>query len=170
MKWKNISSAERFEISILRSKGYSIRSIAKSLDRSPNSISYELRKNKTKGAYEPKKAQNKSRLRKRKRRFQWIKIEENKELKLRVIDGLKRKWNPDEISGRLKLEKKPFQISKNSIYRWLYSNRGQRYCPLLYSKRYREKKRTISRKRTIIPDRVDISRRFNGANTRNRYG
>jgi len=170
MKWKNISSAERFEISILRSKGYSIRSIAKSLDRSPNSISYELRKNKTKGAYEPKKAQNKSRLRKRKRRFQWIKIEENKELKLRVIDGLKRKWNPDEISGRLKLEKKPFQISKNSIYRWLYSNRGQRYCHLLYSKRYREKKRTISRKRTIIPDRVDISRRFNGANTRNRYG
>ena len=31
MKWKNISLAERSEIAILRSKGYSIRSIAKKI-------------------------------------------------------------------------------------------------------------------------------------------
>lgn len=99
-----------------------------------------------------------------------MKIEENRELRAYIITGLKRKWNPDEISGRMKKDKKPWRISKNSIYRWLYSNRGQSYCPLLYSKRYRPKPRRNPNKRVLIPNRVDISRRFKGADTRNRYG
>lgn len=170
MKWKNILASERDEIGILWSKGYSLRSIAQSLGRSPNTISYELKRNRTKGFYEPQKAQAKARLRKRMRRFQWMKIEENIELRTYVIAGLEQSWNPDEIAGRMKDEKRPFRVSKNSIYRWLYSVRGQRYCPLLYSKRYRRKPRKGSRQRVLIPDRIDISRRFKGADTRNRYG
>lgn len=170
MKWKNISSAERLEISILRSRGYSIREIAEKMRRSPNTISYELRKNATCGTYNPRKADAKSRVRKRMRRFQWMKIEENKELKRYIIDGLNKKWNPDEIAGRMTKERKPWRVSKNSIYRWLYSNRGQRYCHLLYSRQYRRKPRRGSKKRTLIPNRIDISRRFRGADTRSRYG
>lgn len=170
MKWKNISAAERGEISILRSRGYSMRSIAHCLGRSPNTISYELRKNKTRGAYEPRKAHGKARLRKRMRRLQWMKIEERGELKEYIIEKLKQKWNPDEIAGRMRKRKLPCHVSKNSIYRWLYSNRGQQYCSLLYSQRYRRRKRTGLKKRTLIPHRVDISRRFKGAATRNRYG
>lgn len=170
MKYTNISAAERLEIGILWSKRYSVRAIAKSLGRSPNSISYELKKNQVLGEYNPQKANAKSRLRKRMRRLQWMKIEEDKELKRHIIEGLQRKWNPDEISGRMRLEKKPRYVSKNSIYRWLYSYRGQRYCPLLYSKRYRRRKRIGSKKRTVIPHRVDISKRFKGAETRSRYG
>ncbi len=170
MKWKNISLAERAEIGILWSRGYSIRSIAKCLERSPNTVSYELRRNQTWGKYKPKEAHAKSRLRKRMRRFQWMKIEKGKELKRYIIEGLEKKWSPDEISGRMGKEKKPLRISKNSIYRWLYSARGQKYCRLLYSKRYRRKLRRGSKKRVLIPERVDISRRFRGADTRNRYG
>ena len=170
MKWTNISLAERRDIFILRSKGYSIRSIAKSMNRSPNTISYELKRNETKGEYEPDKAEAKSWLRKRMRKYQWMKIEEIPELRRHIIKGLKDKWNPDEISGRLKREKSPWYISKNSIYRWLYSNRGQAYCRLLYSQRYRRKPRMGSKQRALIPNRVDISRRFDGADTRNRYG
>ena len=162
--------AERREISILRSKGYSLRSIAKSMNRSPNTISYELRRNETNGEYEPDKAEAKSWLRKRMRKYQWMKIEDNQELRQYVIDGLNKKWNPDEVSGRMKKEKKPWYISKNSIYRWLYSSRGQIYCRLLYSQRYRRKPRKGSKKRVLIPNRVDISSRFRGADTRNRYG
>ena len=170
MKFKNISSVERLEISILKSKGYSIRSIAKKMERSPNTISYELRKNKTNGRYIPKKANDKSRLRKRMRKLQWMKIEEISELKKYIIEGLQKKWNPDEISGRMRLEKKPWYVSKNSIYRWLYTNMGQKYCHLLYSKRYHKRKRVGSKKRTLIPNRVDISKRFRGAENRTRYG
>ncbi len=170
MKFKNISSVERLEIGILKSRGCSVREIAKKMERSPNTISYELRRNKTNGRYNPKKAHAKSWLRKRMRRLQWMKIEEVKELKQYILEGLKKKWNPDEISGRMKLEKKLWYVSKNSIYRWLYSNRGQRYCPFLYSKRYHRRKRVGSKKRTLIPNRVDISKRFMGATNRTRYG
>ena len=170
MKWNNLTSADRAEISILKTRGYSVRAIAREMERSPNTISYELRRNKSNGSYNPRKANNKSRLRKRMRRLQWMKIEECAELKRYIIEKLNFKWNPDEISGRMRLEKLPFQVSKNSIYRWLYSSRGQRYCPLLYSKRYHRKRRTGSKKRTLIPNRIDISKRFKGAETRNRYG
>ena len=170
MKYKNLSVAERLEIGILWSKGYSSRSIAKILGRSPNTISYELRRNRVWGEYDPKKAQAKSWLRKRMRRLQWMKIEEQPELKQYIIEKLKLKWNPDEISGRMRLERKSWYVSKNSIYRWLYSCRGQRYCPLLYSKRWRRKPRKGSKKRVLIPNRVDISKRFRGADNRTRYG
>jgi transposase, IS30 family len=170
MKFKNISSAERMEIGILRSRGYSIRDMAREMERSPNTISYELRKNKVGEEYTPKKAEAKSRLRKRMRRLQWMKIEHNKELKRYIVEGLEKKWNPDEISGRMKLEKKSFQVSKNSIYRWLYSVRGQKYCHFLYSKRYYRKKRRGSKKRVLIPNRIDISKRFLGSEHRTRYG
>lgn len=158
------------EIGILRSRGYSIREIAGEMERSPNTISYELQKNMVDGEYDSKKAHDKSRLRKRMRKLQWMKIEHQPELKRYVIERLEQKWNPDEISGRMKREKKPFRISKNSIYRWLYSVRGQRYCHLLYSKRHYRKPRRASNKRTLIPNRVDIAKRFKGAGNRTRYG
>ena len=169
-KWTNISLVERREIFILRSKGYPLRSIAKSMGRSPNTISYELKINKTNGEYEPDKADGKSWLRKRMRKYQWMKIEESPDIKQDIINGLKAKWNPDEISGRMKEDKKPRYVSKNSIYRWLYSNRGQMYCHLLCSKRYRRRPRRSPKKRVMIPNRADISTRFKGADTRNRYG
>ena len=170
MKWNNLSSSERGEIFILKAKGYSIRSIAKSLGRSPNTVSYELRKNKVKGSYDPNKAQARSRVRKRMRRFQWKKINEEEELRRYIIEKLHQKWNPDEISGRMKKDGMPWYVSKNSIYRWLYSSRGQRCCHLLYSNRYRRRKRKGSKKRTMIPNRVDISKRYAGADNRTRYG
>ena len=170
MKWKNMSVPERSELAILRSKGYSMRAIATQIGRSPNTISYELKKNLVNGVYDSKKAQDKSRLRKRMRRLQWRKIEAQPELKRYIIEKLEQSWNPDEISGRLKKERKPSLVSKNSIYRWLYSNRGQRYCPLLYSKRYHKRKRVGLKKRTLITNRVDISKRFKGAENRSRYG
>ena len=42
-KYVGLSSAERSEIQILLSKGYSLRKIAEALKRSPNTISREIR-------------------------------------------------------------------------------------------------------------------------------
>lgn len=105
MKFTNLSAAERAEIGILWSKGYSIRSIAKSLERSPNTVHYELRRNKTKRRYDPKKADAKSRLRKRMRRLQWMKIEEVPELRRlhrRAQEEMEPRRNigQDEIGGK----------------------------------------------------------------------
>jgi len=162
---------ERLEIAILLNKGYSRREIAKSMDRSPNTISYEIKVNSVNGKYDPIKAHAKARKKKRKSKFQWKKIEKNKELKKYIIKGLKKHWNPDEISGRMRKEKEPFYASKMAIYDWLRSNRGQGYCKYLYSKRhYKKRRKGIKTERVMIPDRMGIDKRFLGADNRTRYG
>lgn len=166
-----LKRAERLEISILLHKHYSLREIAEALGRSPNTVSYEVKNNSTCGEYDPIKANAKARVRKRLSKFQWKKIEENKELKARIIQGLEKHWNPDEISGRMRKEKQPFYASKTAIYEWLRSNRGQYWCRYLYSKRYRKKKRGKNKTaRVMIPERVSIDKRFLGADNRTRYG
>lgn len=169
-KAKKLNRAERLEISILLGKKHTLRDIAKALGRSPNTISNEIKKNKTKGKYDPKRANEKARFRLRFRRLQWRKIEENVELKKYIVKKLKAHWNPDEIAGRMKFEKTSFYASKTAIYEWLRSARGQRYCVHLYSRRYRKKKRVKKTKRMMIPNRTDISKRPDGANNRTRYG
>src|SRR3989338_6203263 len=169
-KAKKIKKAERDEIFILLEKEYSIRSIGKALGRSPNTVSYEIKNNSTNGKYDPKKADKKARVSLRNRRFQWRKINQDKELKKYIVAGLKDHWNPDEISGKMKKEKKPFYTSKTAIYEWLRTARGNKYCQHLYSERYYKKKRVKKTERVMILDRVSIDMRSLGALNRSRYG
>lgn len=172
-KVKDLSRAERLEIGILLEKRYSLRAIARSLARSPNTISYEVRHNRTNGGYEPLKAHAKAHLRKRMRRLEFAKIEECPELKRFVIERLAAHWNPDEIAGFLKRHRReyPWYMSKTALYEWLRTARGERYCVHLYSQRRRVRRRKDAKpKRAMIPHRVDIAERFKGANHRTRFG
>jgi IS30 family transposase len=171
-KAKDLSQAERLEIGILLEKRYSLRSIAKVLGRSPNTISYEVKENSVRGRYDPKQAQHKARLRKRMRRLEWSKLEEYPSLKRFVIEKLKVHWNPDEIAGYIKTHPRacPGYVSKTAIYDWLRTARGERYCAHLYLQRKRVKKRKPKARRAVIPNRVDISRRNRGADNRTRAG
>lgn len=128
-----LSSGERSEIEILKKKGYSIRAIAKVLDRSPNTISLELKR--MPSGYKAKTAKIYARTKLRFRRLQWSKIESIPGLKEYIIKGLESNWNPDEISGRMKKEKKPWYVSKSAIYEWLETSRGERYKKYLYAYR-----------------------------------
>lgn len=169
---KDLSRAERLEIRILLNKKYSLRSIAKALGRSPNTISYEIRENSVGGEYDPLKAHNKARLRKRMRKLEWAKINEEPKLRRFVIKKLKARWNPDEIAGYMKKHPKecPWYASKTAIYDWLRTARGERYCQWLYSKRKKVKKRKVKTKKVIIPNRVGLAKRPKGATNRSRYG
>lgn len=172
-KAKDLSRAERLEIGILLLKRYSLRAIARALDRSPNTISYEVRENSTNGTYEPLKAHAKAHLRKRMRRLEFAKIEEYPTLKRFIIEKLAEHWNPDEIAGFLKAHRKeyPWYVSKTAIYEWLRTSRGERYCIHLYSKRKRVRRRKGTKtKRVMIPNRIDITKRFRGATNRTRFG
>ena len=166
----DLTRTERLEIGILIRKKYSIRSIAKEMKRSPNTVHYEIRENSTNDIYDPIKAHAKARLRKRMRRLEWSKIERNTTLKAFIIKKLKEHWNPDEIAGYLKRAKIEQYVSKTAIYLWLRTARGERYCYYLYSKRTYVKKRKPKAKRVIIPNRVGILRRTAGAHNRSRYG
>ncbi len=169
-KKPKLKLSDRLEIKILLDKGYSLRAIARSMDRSHNTISYEVGVNGGVLGYNPINAHQYATTRKKDSKVQWKKIEENKKLKDFIVLKLEQHWNPDEISGFMKRKKMKMFISKNSIYRWLYSPRGQQYCHLLYSKRYHTKKRVKKTERVMIPERVNIDKRFLGADNRTRYG
>jgi len=169
-KYTKLSKPERSEIMILYGKGYSMRKIAIALERSPNTISYEIKKNSVCGEYKAQKADRKAHVRKRMSKFQWKKINEDEDLRTYIIEKLQEGLNPDEIAGRMRLEKKEFSTSKTAIYDWLHSGRGNQYCKHLYSKRYRKKKRVNKTRRVMIPDRVSITERPVGAENRSRYG
>lgn len=169
-KSKKLNNPERSEISILLAKGYSHRAIAKAMARSRNTISAEIKRNSVNGIYDPQKAGAKARTRLTYRRFQWRKINQNDELRMYIIRGLKKHWNPDEISGRMRKDHESFFASKTAIYEWLYSAWGQRYCPYLYSRRYRPKRRKPKKARVMIPARKPLTMRPLGATHRTRYG
>ena len=169
---KDLSRAERLEISILLDKKYSLRSIGKALGRGKSTISYEILRNSVRGKYDPVKANAKARLRKRMRKLEWSKINESGELKKFIVEKLKLDRNPDEIAGYMKKHRKdcPRYVSKTAIYEWLRTSRGERYCRYLYSKRKRVKRRKSKTKKVFIPNRVSIHKRFFGADNRSRYG
>jgi transposase, IS30 family len=160
------------ELAILREKGYGIRAVARVMHRNPASISREIRRNifLRENRYDPLRADHKARVRKHYSRFQWKKINEQRELKEFIVSCLKKHWNPAEIAGYMKRKKQPVRVSKNSIYRWLYSTQGIPYCQYLYSQRYTQKKRVPACQRIMIPHRVGIHERPRGATERTQYG
>ena len=166
-----LTRSERFEIYILLNKGYSQRDISRAIQRSPNTISYEIKENKTNGVYDPVKAHRKAIVKRKYRRHQWSKIENNEDLEIYIIQKLLLGWNPKEISGRMRIDKESFYVSKTAIYEWLRSVHGERYQYLLPSKKLKRWKRKKKKtKREMIPQRTSIFMRNIGADKRSRYG
>lgn len=162
--------SERLEIEILIDKGYSYRAIAKVIGRSPNTVSYEIGVNGGKNRYNAQLANQYARTRKKDTRREWSKIEYNEELRNYIIAKLQSHWNPDEIAGNMRKDNLSFYASKTAIYEWLRSVYGQRYCQYLYTQRLIKKKRIKKAKRTMIPHRTSINKRYLGADNRTRYG
>lgn len=106
-KKPKLKLVDRLEIKILLEKGYSLRAIARSLARSPNTVSYEVEVNGGILGYNPQYADIYARTRRKDTRREWSKIEHTAEMKTYIIECLEKHWNPDEISGRMKKEKKP---------------------------------------------------------------
>ena len=180
-RYTHLTKEERSEIEILLNKEYSIRSIAKVLDRDPGTISREVKRNGLRthrgnrkgvstGRYRAKLAQQKAGVRRNNAKYQGKKIWENKELREYIKKKLKQDWSPDVISGRIKIEEKSFYASKTAIYEYLYSSYGQSLCKYLPSKRYRKKRREKKKKKERIPNRVSIEKRPKEANLKLRYG
>ena len=144
-KYKYLNKDERNQIQLLYEEGYSLRRIAHVLGRSPNTISYEIKR--VPSGYRADYAHIYAGTKLKNRRFQFRKMNQNKELREYVVQGLTKSWNPHEISGRLKYMKSNMNISAVSIYDWiLHDVRGNKYKKSLYMFR---KKRRSHRKRGL---------------------
>jgi IS30 family transposase len=168
--FRHLNQKDRDRMEALIDQDETQEEIAKILKVSQSSISREWKRRRKNGHYDADTAQHKAAVERGHSKYQGMKVEGNKPLKGYIIAGLMAKRSPDEIAGRMKRDKLPFYASKNAIYKWLYSIYGQRYCPLLCSKRYRKRKQKRKTKRVMIPNRIGISKRPRGATNKTRYG
>ena len=168
--FRHLKQNDRDRMEILLSQGMLQKDIAKVLKTDPSTISREKkRRKKRNGKYESKAAQQKAYVKRKNSEYQGMRVESNPGLKTYIISQLKEKRSPDEISGRMKLERKPFYAGKDAIYRWLYSVWGQKYSKYLCTKRYKKRKQKKKSKREMIPNRLSIDQRPKGATNKTRY-
>jgi IS30 family transposase len=172
MKKGHIKNEERLEIYLLLKKSYSHRQIGDALGRSHTTISREIRRNSIKDTYDPHRAKQKARNRRKCSKYQGMKVRDKPELRGYIINRLEVGWTPEKIAGRLKeVDTRQSYISHMGIYKWLYSAFGQAYCPYLLKRRHRKKKRRQKKtRREMISGRVGIEYRSIAANQRMEYG
>ena len=118
-----LTREERYEIARLHDTGASVRRIAARLQRSPSTVSRELRRNQHPrlGRYLPESAH--AMAWQRQRRPKPSKLTANPTLRQAVQQMLDHRYSPDQIAGRLKLlhgDDKAMQVSHESIYQSLY--------------------------------------------------
>jgi transposase, IS30 family len=115
----SIEERETIQLGVWQKK--SIRAIAKELNRSPATISRELKRNCPPHIrrYTPRFAQEKAknRIRARASRYRL----KNPEIREYIIAKLKDNYSPEQIAGRLSLDQPKFRISHEAIYQYIYA-------------------------------------------------
>ena len=159
--YKHLSADERDHLAVLKSKGKSLREIARILKRSPSTFSRELKRNAAPvytGYYLAHKAQQRAEKRNRE-------SHQRQRLKMDVIRKYVEKhihlgWSPEIIAGRLSLKYPELSISHEAIYQWIYKEAPHLIWDLVRAHRKR-KHRGYSRKhkKSHIPARISIRER-----------
>ena len=172
-QYGQISIRERCEIARLQAEGYSVRTIATALDRSPSTVSRELKRNGTKTrGYDPEEAQARARA----RTWAGSRLDRDDALRETVLTLLKRHWSPEQVSGHLRQQAGKTVISYESIYRFIYRQIGREknYAWRLYLPRRKSKREWRGRKggssATTIAQRRPLAERPTDVATRQTPG
>ncbi len=160
-RYKHLSLDDRCEIARLQAEGRSVRQIAADLDRTPSTVSRELKRNRGRLGYKPSYAHEQTKA----RRWVGSRLERKPGLRHAVFDRLAQGWSPEQVAGRLAREAGSSVISYESIYRFIYAQiartkdyRWRRYLPRGKSKRgFRGRKGGSSA--TFIEGRVSVAER-----------
>ena len=169
-KYKHLSGKERELISVLHAKQISISEIARTLKRSKSTISRELSRPTSRffrGVYLGESSQKLYITRwKNTHKRERLKTQKIKEY---VLTRLKRYWSPEIIAGRL--NRFGIKISYEAIYQYIYD--GNRHLVQYLPKKHLARKRIWQyrkRKKSNIPNRIDIDLRPQNANDRLEFG
>lgn len=155
---RHLTPSDRDRIAQLKQSGFDQQTIANKLDRSPSTISRELRRNSISGEYLPAQAQEQAESRRRNRPL--TRKMDRPELNCFVRRCLTQEWSPEQIAGRAKCDhpdNRRRQVSSQTIYNWIKGDRdrshwegflrrrGKRPCRRDYSKRDADKARIDQR-------------------------
>lgn len=167
--YTHFTTEEREMSRVLKAQGFSIRVIARMLNRSPSSVSREFRRNcYANGEYAAHHADKLY----RKRRKNCGRKPKLKEGPARdyVLEKMSLRWSPEQIAGRSKLDNEPFGISFPTIYRTIDSGVLPPQLKKIMRFKWQHKKCKGEDKRGKIPDTTPISKRPAGAENRTRFG
>lgn len=119
MTYKHFTVEEREKIQEMLWQKSSIRSIAITLSRNPSSVSREIKRNlpPERRLYTPRLAHQRA-LVKRKNRGRKERLK-NQEIRDYAVSHLKKKWSPEQIAGRIRLDINQ-SISHEAIYQYIY--------------------------------------------------
>ena len=162
MRYHQITPDERYTLAALRTQhpALSITEIASRMDRSPSTISRELRRNATPydQAYRPSRAQEQANGR-RSRTRRWSKLSASDWMI--VEDLLDQDFSPEQISGWL-LKHGLLSVSHETIYKYVWEDKhahGELHR-LLRQKTKKHRKRYATRERRgMLPGKRHISER-----------
>jgi transposase, IS30 family len=166
LQGRYLSFAEREEIALARAGGQSMRAIAARLGRSPSTISRELSRNaESGGRYRATSAH--AAAWERAARPKQAKLATNLALRERVEHDLQKKYSPEQIAGRLRVQfpdDPEMLVSHETIYQSLYvQSRGALRRELTRCLRtgraLRHPGRQPGQRKNRIPDMVNISER-----------
>ena len=161
-----LTLTEREEIAMGRARGDSVRKVAEVIGRSPSTVSRELRRNSDGlGRYRATSAH--ALAYHRASRPKPGKLRTNLRLRGMVEADLAKKYSPEQIAGRLKVEfpdQPEMQVSAETIYQSLYvQSRGAlkreltRY--LRTGRAVRRPSRKVGQRKNRIPNMINISER-----------
>ena len=169
--YNHINKAERLEIAILLKRGYGVSEIARILRRSKGTISDERKRNSVNGKYDPHKADHKAYVRRKyESKYQGMQVASNEPLRNYVQEKLNEDWSPEQIAGRIKnVDAHIKQVSKNGIYKFVYSQLGG-LLELKLRYQGKSKKPTAQTKTTPLESRLFIEKRPPVVNNRERFG
>jgi transposase, IS30 family len=166
LKGRCLTLPQREEIALGRARGQSVRSIAATIRRSPSTVSRELRRNADRlGGYRATTAHALAYA--RASRPKPAKLVTNLVLRGKVEADLAKKYSPEQISGRLKVDfpdQPEMQVSTETIYQSLYvQSRGAlkrdltRY--LRTGRAVRRPSRKVGQRKNRIPNMINIAER-----------
>ncbi len=156
-----LSLEERCTIARLQQAGQSCRKIAAALDRSASTICRELKRNRgTQVGYRPSWAADQAWA----RRWRGSRLARQPELRAVVLQRLAQGHSPEQVAGRLRLERGHLVLCAESIYRFIYAQirrhndtDWRNYLPRRkYKRGYRRPARDRSPLR-LIPQRVSLA-------------
>jgi len=169
---KHLEYCERRSIERFINNGEGIRTIARALNRSPSTISDEIKYGSVKGVYRADRAEEKATSRRRKAKQKCLKVAMNPVLKEYVTRHLKDDQSPEGISGRIReIDTHIPYASTKAIYTFIDSSHGGPLEHHLYRKRVKHqgglKRGSV---KTSDQTKVSIEKRPKQANNRTEFG
>lgn len=167
MNYTQLTRGQRYQISVLLKAGHNQTSIAVLVDCHKSTISRELRRNCGPRGYYPLSADKAAHKRHREAYQQRIAAETWQQVELL----LGQQWSPEQITGRLKLERQP-TVSHERIYLYIYADkrRGGTLHSHLRSQKKQRKRYSGYIRRGQIPNRVSIDERPTIVASKGRFG